>query len=132
MKILLACLLLAISLISSCSCACSFDPETGTSTCETYTQWTEDVGGAVSWAKDCDFTGHDVAKIDGPEHNCGKLCYDYSGSKCTHFTWSKGICYIKSNARKKVLTSSYLSIYFFLQTLKRIKSKIDKNSDWML
>ncbi|EFX88189.1 hypothetical protein DAPPUDRAFT_305563 [Daphnia pulex] len=101
MKILLACLLLVISLISSCSCACSFDPETGTSTCETYTQWTEGVGGAVSWAKDCDFTGHDVAKIDGPEHNCGKLCYDYSGSKCTHFTWSKGICYIKSNARKK-------------------------------
>ena len=102
MKILLVCMFLVISLISSCYCACSFDPETGTSTCVTYTQWTEGVSGAVSWAKDCDFTGHDVAKIDGPEHNCGKLCYDYSGSKCTHFTWSKGICYIKSNARRKV------------------------------
>lgn len=99
MENVLVCLFLATFFVSSSLCACSYDSKTGTSTCDTYTQWNESEDGAVSWAKDCDFTGHSSVRIDGPENGCGKLCLD--DKQCTHFTWSKGFCYLKSNFRQK-------------------------------
>ena len=98
MKNLLACLLLSVFCVSSSFCACSYDSQTGTSTCDTYTQWNDSDDG-VSWAKDCDFTGHDIFKTNSPSTDCGKLCL--KNKQCTHFTWSKGNCHLKSNFRQK-------------------------------
>lgn len=91
--------ILATSLFHPTFSACSFDATTGTSQCDTYIQWTDSEGGAVAWAKDCDFVGYDMTSVESPDHSCGKLCL--SSRKCTHFTWRKGVCFIKSHVRKQ-------------------------------
>lgn len=98
MKTALACIFLA-GIISSAHSACSFDPTTGRVECDVYVQWTDSEGGAVSWAKDCDFKGHDVSIVNSYNHeSCGKLCL--SNTDCSHFTWSVAKCYMKKNFRE--------------------------------
>lgn len=98
MKSVVACLFLA-GIISSAYSACSFDSTTGVSKCDVYTQWTDSEGGAVASAKDCDFVGHDMSTIESSDQSCGKLCLN--AKKCTHFTWSRGMCHIKNSFREK-------------------------------
>ena len=98
MNIILTCSVLLSIAISSSLCACFYEGDTGISECDVYTQWSDSEDGAVSWAKDCDFVGHDINKIGSHKTECGKLCLE--SKRCTHFTWKEGVCHIKSNFRQ--------------------------------
>jgi hypothetical protein len=99
MKIALNLSILAIVSIATSHGAC-YVSEEGTRYCDTYTQWSSGESGAVSWAKDCEFLGHDIEKLNVPVDTvCGKYCLQ--NQKCTHFTWLKGTCILKSNQRQK-------------------------------
>jgi len=92
-------LILAIVSFGTSHAAC-YISEDGTRFCDVYTQWTASEGGSVSWAKDCEFLGHDMEKLNAPvDTNCGRHCLQ--NDKCTHFTWLKGTCILKSNPRQK-------------------------------
>ncbi len=48
----------------------------------------------VKWRMNCDFPGHDIARIASPGGNCGSLCI--ASPKCTHFRFSPdGFCFLK-------------------------------------
>jgi hypothetical protein len=105
MQIEIICLILAMISITPSHGAC-FLYENGTRYCDVYTQWSSGENGAVAWAKDCDFVGHDLSKQDTLDTQCGKQCLETT--QCTHFTWAIGICYLKSNPRQKAEEPSKL------------------------
>lgn len=87
--------------------ACSFDAETGESFCDEYTQWqSEGDKSQISWANNCSFEfDGDKKKIDlktvpsvSDRTKCGQLCL--LEEKCTHFTFTTGSCFMKSNIRE--------------------------------
>ena len=57
--------------------------------------WQDGDDGQVKWARDCDFTGHDVANEPSTYEECGAHCL--ANKDCIHFTWasSDSTCWIK-------------------------------------
>ena len=111
LKIALVCLILAVVSFKTSQGAC-YVSENGTRFCDVYTQWTASEEGAVSWAKNCDFVGHDTAKMDAPvDTMCGKNCL--ANTKCTHYTWQQGTCFLKRFYWLLFQQHLLLNIYLF-------------------
>lgn len=56
--------------------------------------WNDGDNGQLLWARNCDFYGNDIRRVQSSDEDCGGLCI--ADSKCTHFTWGEGgYCYLK-------------------------------------
>ena len=54
-------------------------------------------GNKARWALGCDFDGNDIENEKTlSREDCENLCL--STRECTHFSWSKGVCYKKSGS----------------------------------
>ena len=47
----------------------------------------------VKWAFGCDFKGSDLYNVPSSGEDCGGKCAN--DRRCTHFTFSQGVCYLK-------------------------------------
>ena len=47
----------------------------------------------------CDFKENDIGNEPSSGEDCSKICS--LTSRCTHFSWSKGVCYKKSGTVNK-------------------------------
>ena len=56
--------------------------------------WQAGNGGQVMWSLNCDFKGSDIGNQVASSADCGGLCI--ANVKCTHFTATNGVCYLKS------------------------------------
>ena len=59
--------------------------------------WKFGDGGLVRWDNDCDFNGYDISRQSSSGERCGGMCIE--NSRCTHFTYVGGTCYLKRNVR---------------------------------
>ncbi|KAJ6645590.1 Serine protease snake [Pseudolycoriella hygida] len=59
--------------------------------------WHSESGGAVRWAFNCDFLGHDIGFVRSKSEECGEKCAQHS--ECTRFVWTnfhEGTCWFKN------------------------------------
>ena len=58
-------------------------------------KWKKGSKGLVRWKPHCNFSGYSLGKLPRRSaEQCGSDCLAYT--KCNHFTYAKGFCYIKS------------------------------------
>lgn len=62
--------------------------------------WQKSNGGQVKWARNCDFTGHEISKEPSASDECAGLCL--ANENCTHFNWGGSYCNIKSAINPKL------------------------------
>ncbi len=55
--------------------------------------WQDGTDGNVKWANVCDYSGFDIGQQSGIGDLCGGFCV--ADCRCTHFSWSYNICYLK-------------------------------------
>ncbi len=57
--------------------------------------WKDGSKKRVKWSSDCDYCGMDIQYIPSSKEECVDHCAN--NSRCTHFTWANGFCWLKQS-----------------------------------